>query len=36
MRSSKFKITVKGDEADESIRLVDLVDQLNALKLTQS
>lgn len=34
MRSSKFKITVKGDEADESIRLVDLIDQLNALKLT--
>ncbi|KWK50430.1 hypothetical protein WT81_33350 [Burkholderia stagnalis] len=34
MRSSKFKITVKGDEADESIRLGDLVDQLNALKLT--
>ncbi|MCB1506872.1 MAG: hypothetical protein KDJ47_18045 [Hyphomicrobiaceae bacterium] len=33
MQSSKFKITVKGDEADESIRLSDLVDQLNALKL---
>lgn len=30
--SNKFKMIVKGDEADESIRLADLVDQLNALK----
>jgi hypothetical protein len=33
MQSNKFKLTVKGDEADESIRLSALVDQLNALKL---
>ncbi len=32
--SNKFKLTVKGSEADESIRLGDLVDQLNALKQT--
>ena len=32
MHSSKFKITLKGDEADDSIRLSDLIDQLNAVK----
>jgi len=32
MKSNRFKLTVKGDEADESIRLSDLVDQLKALK----
>jgi hypothetical protein len=32
MRSKKFKVTVKGDEADESLRLSDLIDQLKALK----
>jgi hypothetical protein len=30
--SNKFKMIVKGAEADESIRLADLADQLNALK----
>lgn len=30
--SNKFKMIVKGDEAGESIRLADLVDQLNALE----
>ena len=37
MSSSKFKITLKGDEADDSLRLSDLIDQLNAVKaaLTQ-
>ena len=34
MKTSRFKITVKGEEADGSIRLNDLVDQLNALRLT--
>lgn len=34
MKSSKFKITMKGDEADDSLRLNDLIDQLNALKQT--
>lgn len=34
MKSSRFKITVKGEEADGSIRLNDLVDQLNALRST--
>lgn len=34
MKSSKFKITMKGDEADDSLRLSDLIDQLNALKQT--
>ena len=32
MASNKFRLTVKGDDADESIRLADLVDQLNVLK----
>lgn len=32
MRSSKFRITLKGDEADDSLRLSDLIDQLNAVK----
>lgn len=32
MKSGKFKLTVKGDDANESIRLNDLVDQLSALK----
>ncbi len=34
MQSSKFKITLKGDEADDSLRLSDLIDQLNAVKQT--
>jgi hypothetical protein len=34
VRSNKFKLTVKGAEADESIRLGDLAEQLNALKQT--
>lgn len=34
MKSSKFKITMRGDEADDSLRLSDLIDQLNALKQT--
>lgn len=34
MQSSKFKITLKGDEADDSLRLGDLIDQLNAVKQT--
>ena len=34
MKSSRFKITVKGEEADGSIRLNDLVDQLSALRAT--
>lgn len=33
-QSNRFKITVKGDEVDGSIRLTDLVDQLNALRAT--
>jgi hypothetical protein len=32
MRSGKFRITLKGDEADDSLRLSDLIDQLNAVK----
>jgi hypothetical protein len=31
MRSNRFKITLKGDEADESLRLNDLIDQLGAI-----
>lgn len=34
MQSSKFKITLRGDEADDSLRLSDLIDQLNAVKQT--
>ncbi|OZI61574.1 hypothetical protein [Bordetella genomosp. 11] len=34
MKSSKFRITMKGDEAGDSLRLSDLIDQLNALKQT--
>lgn len=34
MSSNKFKITMKGDEADDSLRLSALIDQLNALKQT--
>lgn len=34
MKSSKFKITLKGDEVGDSLRLSDLIDQLNALKQT--
>ena len=34
MKSSKFKITLRGDEADDSLRLSDLIEQLNALKQT--
>ena len=34
MLSSKFKITLKGEDADDSIRLSDLIDQLNAVKST--
>lgn len=37
MKSGKFKITITGSDADNSIRLGDLIDQLNAVKaaLTQ-
>jgi hypothetical protein len=34
MGSNRFKITLKGDEADDSLRLGDLIDQLNAVKQT--
>ena len=34
MKSSKFKITMRGDGAGDSLRLSDLIDQLNALKQT--
>jgi hypothetical protein len=34
MKSNRFKITLRGEEADGSIRLADLVDQLNAVKTT--
>ena len=34
MQSSKFRITLRGDEADDSLRLSDLIDQLNAVKNT--
>jgi len=34
MPTNKFKITIKGEDADESIRLNDLVDQLNAVRAT--
>lgn len=32
MSSNKFRITLKGDEADDSLRLSDLIEQLNAVK----
>lgn len=32
MKSSKFRITITGADADNSIRLGDLIDQLNAVK----
>ncbi|MFZ3081118.1 hypothetical protein [Rhodoferax ferrireducens] len=32
MSSNKFKVTLKGDEANDSLRLSDLIDQLNAVK----
>ena len=32
MRASKFRITLTGDEADDSLRLTDLIEQLNAVK----
>ena len=32
MKSGKFRVTLKGDEADDSLRLGDLIDQLNAVK----
>lgn len=32
MSSNKFRITIKGDEADDSLRLSDLIEQLNAVK----
>jgi len=32
MKSNKFKITLTGDDAGESLRLSDLIDQLNAVK----
>lgn len=34
MGSNRFKITIRGEDADESIRLSDLIDQLNAVKST--
>ena len=34
MKSSTFKVTLRGDDADDSIRLSDLIDQLNAIKST--
>ena len=34
MASNKFRITLKGDEADDSLRLSDLIEQLNAVKAT--
>lgn len=34
MRSNRFRITLKGDEADDSLRLSDLIDQLNAVRQT--
>lgn len=34
MKSSKFKITMRGDDAGDSLRLNDLIEQLNALKQT--
>ena len=34
MKSSKFTITLKGDDADDSLRLSDLIEQLNAIKQT--
>lgn len=34
MKSSKFKITMKGDDAGDSLRLSDLIDQLDAFKQT--
>ncbi|WP_213956322.1 hypothetical protein [Variovorax sp. dw_954] len=32
--SARFRLTLKGDEADDSLRLSDLIDQLNAVKNT--
>jgi hypothetical protein len=32
MTDNKFSITLKGDEADDSLRLSDLIDQLDAIK----
>jgi hypothetical protein len=34
LRSNRFRITIQGEEADGSIRLTDLLDQLNAVKAT--
>jgi hypothetical protein len=34
MASNSFRITIKGEDADNSIRLGDLIDQLNAIKST--
>lgn len=34
MQSSKFKITLRGDEVNDSLRLGDLIEQLNAVKQT--
>jgi hypothetical protein len=34
LRSNRFRITIQGEEADGSIRLTDLLDQLNAVKST--
>ena len=34
MKSNKFKITMKGDDAGDSLRLSDLIDQLDAFKHT--
>ena len=32
MNNGRFKLTLKGDEADDSLRLADLIDQLDAVK----
>ncbi len=32
MNDGRFKVTLKGDEADDSLRLSDLIDQLDAIK----
>lgn len=34
MASNRFKITIRGEDADQSIRLGALIDQLNAVKAT--
>ena len=34
MKSNKFKITMKGDDVGDSLRLSDLIDQLDAFKQT--